>query len=113
MCSFCHRHQVSPKKGFCTKHATAPPFHRPRTPTSGIGQALHRDGDIPRATPTIAPAVPVFAEVDSLPRPKGQLAVCDGDVDRCTNQSTLQHAGRRGYGGGGKRVEGGVKKNNV
>lgn len=99
--------QASPKEGFLPKHATAPPFHRPRTSTSGItGQALHRDGDIPRATPTIAPAVPVLAEVDPLPRPKGQLAVCDGYVDGCTNQSTLQHAGRGGYGGGGKRVEG-------
>lgn len=46
------------------------------------GEALHRHNDVSRVASAKAPAVSVLAQVDPLPRAKGELAICDRDVDR-------------------------------
>lgn len=52
-------------------------------PSAIVGKALHRDSDISGVAPAVAAAVPVLAQVDTLPRPEGELAVCHRHVYRC------------------------------
>lgn len=54
-----------------------------------VGEALHRNGDLSSVPPTVASAVSMLTEVDPLPRPERELAVRDGDVDRCPDKGTL------------------------
>lgn len=58
------------------------------------GKALHSNRDLSRMSPSVSPDVPVLAKVYSLPRPEGELAVCDGDVDRCPDQRALEAKAR-------------------